>query len=145
MLLVLIGLVTVSVLLAYTLVTQVSGKQCYYEAEVVMERIPVGQPPSFFLNLSEEELLEYPLINQVLEAYHTPSTYGPARMEDGRLYYPVPIPPGALGNITLLTTNDYLVNQWGARRYPLVLTTGSGEFYTWEVLVSDPGWDAPCP
>jgi len=114
---------------------------CQYDYTIVVEHLPDVPVPSAFVNLSTQDLADYPLIRRVLTAFGNTSSYAPAFMRDGVLHYPTP----TRDDPVVTATNSYLVQRWGAGVYPLTLTTGDGEFYTWGLSVSDPGNFAPCP
>ncbi len=113
---------------------------CYYEDTVWLRELPSAVVPDRVLNLTAADLSAHPYIGRVVDAYRHPGAYPPAHFQGDAFLYPVP----PEDHIALRTDNDFLVERWGIRAYPLNFTLGDGTNYSWEVSVSDPGYFAPC-
>lgn len=108
---------------------------------ILVTRLDANETPARFVNLTSEDLVEYPLISDVLATYGNPAIYPGARFEGEFLVYPIVTRPS---DTRVTETMRFLAERFGGRPYPVVITTGDGVCYTWELLVSDPGPFGPC-
>jgi hypothetical protein len=108
----------------------------YNDYGIFVTRLPDGQTPERFVNLSAADLESHPIITRVLAAYADPSLHPGSRFEDEIFIYPIDLPPS---NHTVVDANEFLVSRWGGRPYPVVFTTGEGTYWTWSLSVNDPG------
>ena len=113
----------------------------YNDYTVELRRLPAGEVPSRFVNLTPQDLAAQPLIRQIMDAYDDPSTMPGARFAGDFLRVPLVRPPQ---NDTARRANDFLVSRFGGAPYPVVVTRGDGAYYEWWFLVADPGPVGPC-
>jgi hypothetical protein len=134
-------IVAFAVLLIITAIAFLAfNRVCLYEYKIVATRLSPEEVPANYLNLTAQDIAEHPIIGRVQRAYDDASVNPVAYHRDGTLYFPVR--PNE--RIEAVEANDFLVTDWGARPYPVMITTGDGSYYAWALLVTDPGELLPC-